>query len=519
LAASSSSTKRARCAPFSIDGVAEARVGGVAEAEVDGVGGGEGGEFVDVGFAREGVGDSGERAVGSEAQGALGAVVGATVVRDVVGDGEGGGAGIVVAEVPGGDAVVGVEGAADIDDAGRAAVGAREFFFAGPGDADGLAGGFREGGGFDQDLGAVLAAEGRAGVGEDDADAGFGDLEGGCDLFADAERDLAAGADGEALVVPGGDGGAGFDGRVGDGGECVGGLVAAGGAIEGGCHRSFGEERWVARIVVGFGFDAGLAEVVVEGGGRDEVAGFPFGFEEGEGAVEGVGVGGDEAGDVAFAEDADARDFGGRGVVERGEFAVVGVGAEHAAVEGAGAFEVARIELGAGDDVAAVEVGDRGAEDLPLRGRSEFDFERDLAAGGFERLHGAQGVARGGSGLADSGDGEGRGEAGEGAAIVGDAAGIGHDDADAGDGEAEFLGDALGKEGARALAEFALAGEEGDGAVGREFEAGSEDGAAGAGDGDVERDSSADGSDPGAAADGGAVIHDGYSVRRIGWRR
>lgn len=64
------------------------------------------------------------------------------------------------------------------------------------------------------------------------------------------------------------------------------------------------------------------------------------------------------------------------------------------------------------------------------------------------------------------------GEAGPGSAVVGDLGGVAHEEGDAGGVDAELFGDGLGEERARALAHFDFAGEEGDGAVVGEVEAG-----------------------------------------------
>lgn len=165
--------------------------------------------------------------------------------------------------------------------------------------------------------------------------------------------------------------------------------------------------------------------------------------------------------------------------------------------------------MGTGDEVAAVRTREGRAEDPPFRHRGDRDVRRGgltegglgfVATGQFREGEPAiaggvgedavaevdrggvdlpalgcqpgQDSARGGGGLADGGDGGGGGAAAGGGPVVGDGGGVGHQHPDPVRGDAEFLGGGLGEFGAGALAHFHFAGQDGDGAVLGQVEAG-----------------------------------------------
>ena len=127
------------------------------------------GHFVHVRLAGEVVGGGGESAIGALAKGRPGGMELDELVVNVVGSADGGGAGIVVVILPGGEGAVAAHAGFDFDEAGGAEIGPGEFFFAGPDDFDRLAGGFGKARGFDGGLAAVLATVAAAHVGLDDA--------------------------------------------------------------------------------------------------------------------------------------------------------------------------------------------------------------------------------------------------------------------------------------------------------------------------------------------------------------
>ena len=164
--------------------------------------------------------------------------------------------------------------------------------------------------------------------------------------------------------------------------------------------------------------------------------------------------------------------------------------------------DVGRIVMAAGDDVAGVGAGRRGAQHVPLRHRRQFDVAWDR---GGEHLRGVgvvgevgvaqdpirgpidrlavldrdrfgvdappsggqlrQHLASGGAASADRRDGRRGRHAAIGPAVVGDESGVGHDQADPVGLDAEFLGGGLGQLGPRALAALDLAGHHGQRAV------------------------------------------------------
>src|SRR5215472_1727048 len=68
----------------------------------------------------------------------------------------------------------------------------------------------------------MFTAVGRTGIGHDDADTAFRNVQGVSYFAADGERTLRAGPDGHFIVAPLGDGGTRFEGGVGDVGDRVG---------------------------------------------------------------------------------------------------------------------------------------------------------------------------------------------------------------------------------------------------------------------------------------------------------
>src|SRR5216683_2727384 len=84
------------------------------------------------------------------------------------------GAGVIVVKLPRGNRSVVAHTAGDIDNACGPKVRPGEFFFTGPYELDGFAGGLRQASGFDCDIAGVLAAVARARVGHYHSDALFG---------------------------------------------------------------------------------------------------------------------------------------------------------------------------------------------------------------------------------------------------------------------------------------------------------------------------------------------------------
>ena len=240
-------------------------------------------------------------------------------------------------------------------------------------------------------------------------------------------------------------------------------------------------------------------------GGRLAVDRSPFGFESREGFFSRGGIGGEHghqvAAGIAFAgdfatHDLDAGDGFGGGAIERGEFGAERRRVEHLGVEHAGAMHVVRVDMSAGDDIAAVQLFDRVAGDFPIGGRrqrgsggndaGEFfavselaKTSRALAGADLAIGHGNRGAidhpllgseidehfAGGGGGLADLRPHVGSGHAAEGAHVERGDRGIAHHQADGGDGGVQLFGGCLGERGAGVLADFHFAGVDGDGAV------------------------------------------------------
>ena len=140
------------------------------------------------------------------------------------------------------------------------------------------------------------------------------EVEGGDEFVLDAEGALGSGPDGElAGGVELGDGGAGLERGVGDvldgvglgEGDGVGGLRGCGCGL--GCCVSAG--RATAAAAAGFGR---VLEVVEDGLVGGLLRDGPLGFDGGDGLLGGVGVGRDDADEVAVADEFDARAFSRR---------------------------------------------------------------------------------------------------------------------------------------------------------------------------------------------------------------
>ena len=160
-----------------------------------------------------------------------------------------------------------------------------------------------------------------------------------------------------------------------------------------------------------------------------------------------------------------------------------------------------------GDDIDGIELWGRCTQNAPLIDCSDFyvagarllEFRRVRFAGqiriakalvrskalnlpiadgkvfglGFKGGGGGvyQDLSCGGAGTANGGDCRGRGAAAGRASVVWDELGIGEDDIDMAERDVEFFGGGLGEFGSGALAYFDFAGEERDGAVGRQVKA------------------------------------------------
>ncbi len=334
--------------------------------------------------------------------------------------------------------------------------------------------------GFDGGFAGVFAAKAAAKVGDDDADFVLGDVEGGGNFATDAEGILAGGPDRHfSGGVPFGDGSAGFHRAMLDVGDVEG---------RGELFRRAG-----GFVGEGIGGDAAagvIAQVFVERGAGGFARFIPFGGigERGEGLLGDMGIGCGDADEVSVADDGDAGDCFGFGEIDIGELCAVGGRAEDFAVEHAGADDVGGIGVRAGDDLATIGAGGRDAKDFPVFGGRDFNIAiRGLlesgGVGGYEVGVGEMGVAVGeggeqlsgaGAGGADARESAGRGAAAGGDAVVGDEIGVGHEESDLREGDAEFFGGGLGDLGAGALAAFDFAGEDGDGAVSGDVEAGIE---------------------------------------------
>ena len=85
-----------------------------------------------------------------------------------------------------------------------------------------------------------------------------------------------------------------------------------------------------------------------------------------DGLVRGEGIGGDDAGEVSIADHFDAGNFFSGGGVDGFELCIETVGAEDGAEDHAGAKDVGREEVFAGDEIAAIDLGDWGSGDFPF---------------------------------------------------------------------------------------------------------------------------------------------------------
>jgi hypothetical protein len=384
----------------------------------------------------------------------------------------------------------------------------------------GRRGGTGEAGGLDGGFGGVFAAETATEVRHHHPHPAPFQSERAGQFAHVTERGLGAGPDREPAVLPFGQGGARFHGRVLHVGNFVLGFQRA---RSRGDLRGEGVRRHATLDPLPEN-PVDLRAGGMRGGfparGRGECFDRLFGLEQ---------RGGGHADEIAVADHDHARQRLRRGGIDPDQAGAVGGGTEDLAAEHSRTGEVRGIPVGTGDEVAAVRTRKRGAEDAPFRHRSDRDVRGGglmegglgfVAAGQFREGEPAlagrvgedtvpdfdgggvdfptpggqagQDSARGGGGLADGGDGGGRGAAAGGGSVVGDRGGVGHQESDVLRGDAEFLGGGLGEFGAGALAHFHLAGEDGDRAVLGQVEAGGDRRVGG----------------PPAAA-GGAVLGDG----------
>src|ERR1039457_4567157 len=194
----------------------EPRVGEVREAEGKRVERESMRDLVHVGLSREVVCGGGKAAVGALPERRGDGMELDLLVRHGVGRADGGGAGVVVMELPRRERAVAARAAFDVEDARGPEVGPRKLLLARPRDLDGLAGCLREASSLDGGVARVLAAVARAGVGHDDADLISRNVERVGQLVAHCERALRAGPDGEPIAGPLGDRRARLEGHVGD---------------------------------------------------------------------------------------------------------------------------------------------------------------------------------------------------------------------------------------------------------------------------------------------------------------
>jgi hypothetical protein len=210
-----------------------------------------------------------------------------------------------------------------------------------------------------------------------------------------------------------------------------------------------------------------------------------------------------DADKVAVAHDLHALELIGGAHVERCELGVVAARPQHFAMEHSGPRDVGRVTMGASDDIGSGCIGDRRSEDLPLvnardcslagNGGRPFGVE-GIAGGKFgERQtlvgvgdsegalgerHGVavraktrrrereQDLARLGRAATHAGNGRRRCSAARGTAVVGTQLGVGHDELDMLQWNVKLLSDGLCYLCARPLADFDLAGEGRDLAIG-----------------------------------------------------
>src|SRR6266478_2677366 len=315
-------------------------------------------------------------------------------VGDDVGRFDSGRAGVIVVKVPGEEFAVGSDGAFDFDDAGGTEVRPSEFFFAGPDDFDGAACGAGEARGFDGGVAGVLASVGGAGVGDDDADIVFGNAESVGEFAADAEGALRTGPDGERFAGPFGEGGARLERGVGDVADGVGGVETMRGTGECGVDRAF----LLTMAVVGFGFRVvfQVRENVAAGDLRDF---FPLRANGGEGGA-GFALRGSGSGDeIAVANDGDAGDGSGRGVVIGGERCAKRGRAQNFAVQHASGMQVRRVLVAAGDEIAGVYFRDGLAGDGPVRRRRDGILRGKILRERFAAGEGRVGERAAGGGI------------------------------------------------------------------------------------------------------------------------
>ena len=154
---------------------------------------------------------------------------------------------MIVVKFPGGEFPAGVDSAFDFDEARRTEVGPGEFFFARPYEFDGTIGGFREASGFDGSVAGVLAAVGRARVGNDNANAALGNVKSVGDFGADSEGALRAGPDSH-VAAPQGDCGARLERGVSDVGNGVGRFEFVSGV-----RQTFGDRAFFLLFASGVG--------------------------------------------------------------------------------------------------------------------------------------------------------------------------------------------------------------------------------------------------------------------------
>ena len=299
------------------------------------------------------------------------------LVRDVVGRADGGGAGVVVVELPRRERAVAARAALDVDDARGPEVGPRELLLARPRHLDGLAGRLREARGLERGVARVLAAVAGAGVGHDDAHLVARDVERVGQLVAHRERALRAGPHGELVAGPLGDRRPRLERHVRDvldgvrpleldvgGRHCF--VDGADGARRPAlaAHGVLPEER-EERLVRGL--TGNFVPRRLDRRGR---------------ARGGLAIRRGDAEKIAVADDGDARQLLGRVLVDGGERGLERRPAQDEAVEEAGAREVGGIDVPAGDEVAPVRFRHGRARDLPFGGRRE----RDVGRGGLHEV-------------------------------------------------------------------------------------------------------------------------------------
>src|ERR1700722_412299 len=294
-----------------------------------------------------------------------------SIVRDVVRRLDGRHARIVIMKIPDEQFSMGVQSALYIDGGSGSEIGPRKFFLASPQQLDRFSSGLSNTGSFKCGIAGMFSAVSRAGIRNDDANVGFGNVKGGGEFIANRKGTLRPGPDGQLSVGPFGNRRARLERAVGN----IGGGVAAF-ERSGGLAKAVFERTSLSAVTLvhrGWRIFSEISEEVLTGGLRNFAPLHPDGVQ---GLLRGRGGRCGCSDQVAIAKNRDAGNFLRGGQITGNHGGSEGRRPEDFAMLKPGLFEIRRVYVASGNEIARARFRYRLGGNSPLGGRARLGLRR-----------------------------------------------------------------------------------------------------------------------------------------------